>query len=89
MSEESSSCGQWGRVGRVFWRDDVPWVLVRLHNGVMQSLPWAWTNLTVPPAAEATDLDESATVLLSPHALRDLVRGLRTLRERDDAGFSR
>ena len=82
MSEESRCCGQRGRVCRVFWRADVPWVLVRLHDGVMQSLPWAWTDLPVSDGAQETPVQESATVLLSPIALRDLVRALREPRER-------
>ena len=89
MSEESPSCGQCGRVCRVFWRDDNPWVLVRLRDGVMQSLPWAWTDLPMTPAQQEPQTDDRATVLLSPTALRDLVRRVRELRERDDAVSSR
>ena len=79
MSEESSSCGQRGRVCRVFWRDDTPWVLVRLQDGVMQSLPWAWTDLPVADEAREMPVVERETVLLSPTALRDLVRVVRGL----------
>ena len=90
MSEKSRSCGQRGRVCRVFWRADVPWVLVRLHDGVMLSLPWAWTDLPVSDGEREIPVEESATVLLSPTALRDLVRALRELRERcRHAGGSR
>src|SRR4029453_17779135 len=89
VSEESPSCGQCGRLCRVFWRDDIPWVLVRLRDGVMQSLPWAWTNLPVAPAQHEPQIEERATVLLSPMALRVLVRPLRQLRERDNAGCTR
>jgi hypothetical protein len=73
----------------VFWRDAIPWVLVRLHDGVMQSLPWAWTDLPLAPAEHETQTDERVTVLLSAPALRDLVRSLRALRERDHVGSSR
>jgi IS605 OrfB family transposase len=45
-SEGSSYCGQSGRVCRVFWRPE-PWVLVRLRSGVLQALPWSWTNLRI------------------------------------------
>ena len=89
MSEESPSCGQCARVCRVFWRDDIPWVLVRSRDGVMQSLPWAWTNLPVAPAQQEPQIEECATVLLSPMALRELVRRVRELRERDHAGRTR
>jgi len=63
-------------------------VLVRLDSGVMLSVPWAWTNLPVPPAEEQHQRDDSATVLLSPMALRELVRRVRDLRERDNADSS-
>jgi hypothetical protein len=89
VSEESPSCGQCGRLCRVFWRDDIPWVLVRLRDGVMQSLPWAWTNLPVASAQHEPQIEERATVLLSPMALRELVRRVRELRERDHAGCTR
>ena len=89
MSEESPSCGYSGRVCRVFWRGEIPWVLVRLRDGVMQSLPWVWTDLPVAPAPQEPQTDDGATVLLAPVALRELVRRVRQLRERDDAGSSR
>ena len=89
MSEESPSCGQHGRVCRVFWRNDFPWVLVRLDNTVLVSVPWPWTNLPVPPAEEEHQTDDSATVLLSSMALCELVRRVRELRERDNVGSSR
>jgi len=56
---------------------------------VMQSLPWAWTDLPLAPAEHDTQTDERVTVLLSAPALRDLVRRLRALRERDHVGSSR
>ena len=74
MSEESGSCGQRGRVCRVFWRHDVPWVLVRLHDGVMLSVPWSWTDLPVVHADDERRGDEAFITLLSPTALRDLIR---------------
>jgi len=83
VSEESSSCGHAGRVCRVFWRNVRPWVLVRLQDGVMLSVPWAWTNLPVTAPEEQRETDESATVLLSTMALREMVRRVRELRERD------
>jgi hypothetical protein len=89
VSEDSPSCGHCGRVCRVFWRDDLPWVLVRLRDGVMQSLPWAWTDLPLAPAEQVPQTDDIATVLLSPMALRDVVRHVRELRERHHAGSAR
>jgi len=64
-------------------------VLVRLGDGVLQVLPWAWTNLPVAPAQQEPQIEESATVLLSPMALRELVRRVRELQERDHAGCTR
>ena len=82
MSEESPFCGQRGRVCRVFWRDDAPWVLVRLHDGVMLSVRWSWTDLPVPAANDDLCVDEGSITLLSPTALRDLVRFVRGQRTR-------
>jgi hypothetical protein len=83
VSEESGSCGQRGRMCRVFWRDDVPWVLVRLHDGVMLSLPWSWTDLPVLHADDNCRVDEAFITLLSPAALRDLARFVRGHRQRE------
>ena len=77
MSEESGSCGQRGRVCRVFWRDHAPWVLVRLADGVMLSVPWRWTDLPVFEVDDASRVDNESIALLSPTALRDLVRFVR------------
>ena len=76
-SERSSYCGQSGRVCRIFWRPE-PWVLVRLRSGVLLALPWSWTNL---PKPEAPSSSGRAPALLSPAALRDLVRFLRSREE--------
>jgi len=89
VSEESPSCGQCGRVCRVFWRDGRPWVLVRLRDGVVQSVPWAWTDLPMARAQQEPQTDDQVTVLLSPTALRELVRRVRELRERDHVVSSR
>ena len=80
VSEDSPFCGQSGRVRRVFWRERSPWVLVRLRVGGIASVPWAWTDLPVPQSAGGVSADEEPTVLLSPTALRDLVRFLRSQR---------
>jgi hypothetical protein len=64
-------------VCRVFWRQDMPWVLVRLRDGVMLSLPWSWTDLPVLHADGEHRVDEAFNTLLSPAALRDLVRFVR------------
>ena len=78
ISERSSCCGQSGRVCRVFWRPE-PWVLVRLRSGVLLALPWSWTNLPKPEVASSSG---PVSALLSPSALQDLVRFLRSREER-------
>jgi hypothetical protein len=52
-------------------------VLVRLHDGVMRSVPWSWTDLPVLHADDERRVDEAFITLLSPTALRDLVRVVR------------
>src|SRR5262249_2197510 len=89
VSEESPSCGQCGRVCRVFWRDGSPWLLVRLRDGVMQSMPWAWTDLPIAPAQQQAQSDDRVPVVLSPTALGALVHHVRELRERDHVVSSR
>jgi hypothetical protein len=55
-------------------------VLVRLRIGGIISVPWGWTDLLVPPSGRGPSPDEEPTTLLSPTALRDLVRFLRSHR---------
>ena len=74
VSEESPHCGQSGRVRRVFWRQRVPWVVLRLRLGGIVALPWASTDLLAPPLETGPRADEAATALLSPIAMRDLAR---------------
>lgn len=74
VSEDSAYCGESGRVRRVFWRQQVPWVLVRLRLGGIVALPWASTDLLVPHLETDFRVDEAAAALLSPIALRDLGR---------------
>jgi hypothetical protein len=57
-------------------------VLVRLHDGEMRSLSWSWTDLPVPNTADKPSDEEAAITLLSPAAVRDLVRFVRGHRER-------
>lgn len=57
-------------------------MLVRLHDGAMLSLPWRWTDLPVPNPGEEPPDEEASITLLSPAALRDLVRFVRGHRER-------
>jgi hypothetical protein len=61
----------------VFWRDAAPWVLVRLLDGVMLSVPWSWTDLPVPQADDDQRVNEDSITVLAPTALRDLVRFVR------------
>jgi len=79
VSESSSYCGQSGRVCRIFWRPD-PWALVRLQNGALLAVPWNWTNLPKPEIQPSSS--GSSVALLSPFALRDLVRFFRNWQER-------
>jgi hypothetical protein len=72
VSESSPYCGQLGRVKRVFWRKRRPWVLVRFRIGGMTGVPWNWTDL--PVLNLGSPVDDGPVVLLSPAALRDLVR---------------
>ena len=74
VSEGSPYCGQSGRVRRVFWQREVPWVVLRLRLGGIIALPWDSTDLLAPPAATNPGTDAAATALLCPIALRDLAR---------------
>ncbi|HEY6362775.1 MAG TPA: hypothetical protein VIX63_16825 [Vicinamibacterales bacterium] len=56
-------------------------MLVRLQDGVMLSAPWRWTDLPVPHADDHQRVDEGSITLLSPTALRDLVRFVRGQRQ--------
>ena len=76
VSEDSPDCGQSGRVKRVFWRERIPWVLVRFRIGGMRAVPWDWTDLPIPQAELISSSPDPSAVFLSPSALRDLVRFL-------------
>src|SRR5712691_359927 len=69
LAEESSACGQAGRVCRVFWRQDAPWVVLRCQNGLLLSLPWHWTDLPMPLAPPSGVHARSHPVLLAPQTL--------------------
>jgi hypothetical protein len=71
VSESSRYCGQSGRVKRVFWRKHRPWVLVRFRIGGITSVPWNWTDL---PVLNLGSPAYGPAILLSPAALRELVR---------------
>jgi len=74
-SEDSPYCGQSGRVRRVFWRQRIPWILIRLRLGGIVALPWASTDLLAPQLELNSRADQAGTaLLLSPIALRDLAR---------------
>jgi hypothetical protein len=49
VSEDSPYCSQSGRVRRIFWRGQVPWVVLRLRLGGIVAVPWASTDLLTPP----------------------------------------
>ena len=57
-------------------------MLVRRDDGVMLSVPWRWTDLPVPHADEH-HVDEGLITLLSPTALKDLVRLVRRHRQQE------
>jgi len=78
VSEDSPYSGKSGRVRRVFWRERTPWILVRLRIGGMIAVRWEWTDLPVPQLERSQSSDERPAVLLSPRALRDLVRLIRS-----------
>jgi len=78
VSEDSPYSGQSGRARRVFWRERTPWVVVRLCIGGMIAVRWDWTDLPVPQLERDPSPKQRPTVLLSPSALRDLVRFLRS-----------
>ncbi|MDQ5852781.1 MAG: hypothetical protein M3380_12080 [Chloroflexota bacterium] len=69
--------GQVGRVCRVFWRGDAPWILLRSSDGRVLTLPWSVTDLPVPMTTHAEPPSPQDAVLLSPTALLALVRFLR------------
>jgi len=73
ISEDCGYCGQSGRIRRVFWRPD-PWVLIRFHNGLLQAVPWVWTNLPQPETSVSDEGRTGSAALLSAVALLDLVR---------------
>ena len=77
VSEDSPYCGHSGRVRRIFWRERNPWVLVRLRIGGMIAVRWDWTDLPMSALQVGRSPNEIRTVLLSPSALRDVVRFLR------------
>jgi len=77
ISEDSIYCGQSGRVKRVFWRQQTPWIVVRLRIGGMAAVPWDWTDLPCTQTEQSPAPDCRHAVLLSPIALRDLIRFLR------------
>lgn len=88
--EDSPYCGQSGRVRRVFWRQRVPWIVVRLRLGGIIAVPWASTDLLVPQLEIDPRTVETGTALLSPIALRDLAGFLhgQPMRGRDKKQFN-
>jgi hypothetical protein len=77
LAEESPACGQRGRVRRVFWRQEEPWVVLRCQNGLLLSLPWHWTDLPTPGSSLSGVNAQPCPVLLAPQTLVELVRFVR------------
>src|SRR6266568_8453649 len=77
LAEESPACGQRGRVRRVFWRQEEPWVALRCQNGLLLSLPWHWTDLPTPGSSLSGVNAQLCPVLLAPQTLVELVRFVR------------
>jgi hypothetical protein len=50
---------------------------MRLRIGGVAAVPWDWTDLPVQQVEEASSSDCTLMVLLSPIALRDIVRFVR------------
>src|SRR5262249_20936287 len=73
-AKASPHCGENGRVCRVFWRANVPWVLMRSTRGIMLSIPWSVTNLPLPVPTDGSRPKEHDVALLSPDALVALAR---------------
>jgi hypothetical protein len=73
-------------VAHVFWRGEVPWVLVRGQDGQAFAVAWAATDLPVPVGSVASEPDNVEAPLLSPAALQALARFLRQYRDRRAQG---
>ena len=89
VSEDSRDCGQDGRVRRVFWRERMPFVVVRLRTGGLRAVPWNWTDLPVPRAEPDPPSDGRLTALLCPTALRDLVHFVGSYGAKPDKSHSK
>ncbi len=76
IAETSPYFGQVGRVCRVFWRGDTPWILLRTIGGSLLTLPWSETDLPTPVTTRTEPSSPQDAVLLSPAALLALVRFL-------------
>ena len=76
ISDNSPDDGQSGHVRRVFWRERIPWVLVRLRIGGVIAVRWDCTDLPVPQLEERPSPNLVIPVLLCPRALLDIVRFL-------------
>ena len=62
-----------GRVERVYWRGEEPWIRLRTRDGLRRPVPWRDTDL--PPLASpafprAPRLSPQALLDLAPHLMR-------------------
>jgi hypothetical protein len=61
-------------------------VLARFPDGRIRSVPWRWTDLPVLQTDDERRVDDEESIaLLSPIALRDLLRFVRGHRQRAHA----
>jgi hypothetical protein len=60
----------------LYWREDQPWVVLRLPSGWKTSIPAAWTDLQVGPMITSQDRPE-----ILPEGLLELARHCQQLRQ--------
>jgi hypothetical protein len=58
----------------IFWREEKPWIVIRLTSGRRTSIPAAWTDLTIDP--RRTDKNRSEIL---PSGLLEMARHCREL----------
>jgi hypothetical protein len=72
MDDARDPGGTEGRVERIYWRGEEPWIRLRTRDGLWRSIPWQDTDLP-----RLTPHDFPQTPRLSPLALLALARHVR------------